>query len=954
MPDTQPSEKKHVHVPRLVERRERLRTFISPAVLKRLENGDFQPVRNSQASESDVRESQSPLAVTKRYIRYQPAVFRDRHKALLNIAHFLNQPYAKVLTLVGKQGVGKLSLLRGLAELLEPRYAELLWFEVPSYGDSVELALLMLKQICQVAERRTPEDLVEAPISPTLWEAHTVDARKQLFDALRQRLKPLNATPTLIVVNGLDAMLNPQKQALQAPAFVEVLNFLLSFESFKLALSGERHCVDVLDVSPQGLKTLKLEGLETASLLSESVPEHLAELLPAVEAMPWLWQAMLNVDKRHPQILEEILEEGRFLQAEQDEAPLLATDWLKIIAFVTQRHLEAYGGEALSLLALLSVMRQPLSLPTLAQITQTDVDTLTKPMKHGLFKALMRFTVNPHTLALSMKHAPSNAFDASPSSTLDATKTPLLVELYHDIQPYFNALQAIELQRYWHHRLARFYEAEARKNPKYRLLLASDTLALEREARFHHDAEKALESTSVSAFAPQQAYSADVLKSAKGYIPGYVPLQSRANPSAQGSPPSSVSPSKAGETNRSDAKDSAKVKGAFSASFPEKPPIEVKPRLPEHERRGALASSMTAKDDKPLAPQDLSRPYAEALLELATLYTHLNNIPALEGTLKALKPFHASLSKNTLAELTLRQVFVETHHQHYKKALALLEGVFVGIKDGQYSDDITFSGLLRLHHLHEKGVDVHENKGVHAFLRHYFEENATFLAWKSSPSKHETLSKDFKTKRVIWANALRLYAETPEIPLAKHVEVLSLSVRAFLEVGGFSQAVETLHELAEVLLKAGHAEKALLSLKKAETLDEHHHQALLKWKTQHQIALTLWELGHPKEAVTRLNAVLHEAKTKNDAYWQASTLFLLGELAFDSLNGVEWALNCMEKALAFGQDVLGSERYRAFSQRRKQLQDERQNTSPLNPVKHNHNSPQRMGRKRRTARKLST
>ncbi|MCE2931322.1 MAG: ATP-binding protein [Vampirovibrionales bacterium] len=949
MPDTQPSEKKSVHVPRLVERRERLRTFISPAVLKRLENGDFQPVRQNDAKTDDVRESQSPLALTKRYIRYQPAVFRDRHAELVNIARFLNQPYSKVLTLVGKQGVGKLSLLRGLAELLEPRYAELLWFEVPSYGDSVELALLMLKQICQLADSRTPEELLESVISPSLWEAHTVDARQRLFEALRSRLKHLNATPTLIIVNGLDALLQRHQKTLQAPAFVEVLNFLLSFDSFKLALSGEHNCVDVLDVTPQGLKTLTLEGLETSSLLSEFVPEHLAELLPSLQAMPWLWQAMLNVDKRNPQAMQDILDEGRFLQAEQGEAPLHAPDWLKIIAFVTQRHLEAYGGEALSLLALLSVMRQPLSLQTLAQITQTDVDTLTKPMKHGLFKALMRFTVNPHTLALSMNQANAKHLQTPAVPTLDATQTPLLVELYHDIQPYFNALQAVELQRYWHHRLARFYEEEARKNPKYRLLLASDTLALEREARFHHDAEKSLESTGASAFAPQQAYSADVLKSAKGYMP----LQNRNSPAVQGSPPASASLPKAGETTRPNARDSAKVKGAFSASFPDKPPIEVKPRLPEHERRGALASVMP-QEGKTLAPQDLSRPYADALLELATLYTHLNNISALEGTLNALKPFQRLFSKNVLAELSLRQVLVETHHQHYKKALALLEGVFVGIQNGQYSEGIAFSTLLRLNDLYEKDADLLQAKSVQDFLRHYFEENATFSAWKSSSSKNETLSEDLKTKRVIWANALRLYAETPEIPLAKHVEALSLSVRASVEAGGYPQAVEALQELAEHLLKAGYAEKGLLCLKKAETLDALHNQAILKWTTQRNMALTLWELGHPKEAVQRLKRVLQDAEAKNEAFWQASTLFLLGELAFDSVNGVEWALNCMEKALAFGQDVLGSERYTALSQRRKQLQDERHNTSPPNPVKHNPNSPQRMGRKRRTARKLST
>jgi tetratricopeptide (TPR) repeat protein len=306
-----------------------------------------------------------------------------------------------------------------------------------------------------------------------------------------------------------------------------------------------------------------------------------------------------------------------------------------------------------------------------------------------------------------------------------------------------------------------------------------------------------------------------------------------------------------------------------------------------------------------------------------------------------------------LAELSLRQVLVETHHQQFKKALALLEGVFTGIQAGQYSDDISFSTLLRLNHLYEKDGDLLQTKSVQAFLRQYFEENASFLAWKAKPSHNDALSAILKTKRVIWAKSLTLYAQALETPFAKQVDALSLSVRAFLEAAAFPQAVETLHELAETLLKAGHAEKAVSCLEKAETLDPLHQNLSLQWKTQHSIALTLWELGHPKEAVQRLNTVLHQAEAKNEAFWQATTLFLLGELAFDSVNGVEWALNCMEKALAFGQDVLGSDRYCAFSQRKLQLQEDLQHERPnTKPVKHKLSSPQRMGGKRRASRKL--
>jgi hypothetical protein len=950
MVEERASEKKPVHVPRLVERRERLRTFISPAVLTRLENREFQPLRQAQEKESDLRESKSPLALSKRSIRFQPAVFRDRHKELLHMARFLNQPYSKVFTLIGKQGVGKLSLLRALAELLEPRYAELLWFEVPSYGDSVELALLMLKQIDQLAEGRTPEEQGQEAIPPALWEAHTVEARQRLFERLRPRLKSLKATPTLIVVNGLDALLNRPQQSLQAPAFVEVLNFLLSFDSFKLALAGEHNCVDVLEVSPQGLKTFSLDTFTPQNPFKDPCPEDLAELLRTLQALPWLWQAMVSLEKRHPALVQEILEEGRVQQGENTPNGLALSDCLRVIAFVSQRHLEAYGVEAISLLALLSVMRQPFNLQTLAYITQTELSSLTHAMKHPLFKTLLRFTVNPHTLASRLKQATI--------SSKEDTQTPFLVELYHDIQPYFKQWQAVELQRYWHHRLGRFYEEEAQKTPKQRLLIASDTIALEREARFHYDTEKALESTRLGTDPSQPTYGSNALGLGKssGSPPRQMPPLLDPLPPKKPQTPT-VYPSPAS------LRKDAKVKGSFSASFGENPPIEPAPRLPEHERRAAVAS-MGKKEPATLvnppategSPKDLSRPYAQALLELATLYTHLNNLPALEQTLKALKPFHPTLPKATLAELTLRHVMVETHHHHLKQAVVLLEGFFQGMIAGQYPEEMVSSALLRLLDVHEKGLDLFQYPSVGGFLRAYFQENHAFLSWQGAPSQPHTLSDAEKTQRVIWAKALSLYVQWPELPVEKQTEARGLRVRAFLEAGAFVQAIEALHDLAEHFIKRAQPEKALLCLKKAETLDAYHERPTLQWKTQQQMALTLWELGHPKDAVQRLKVVLQHAEAHEDAYWQASTLFLIGELAFDSLNGVEWALNCMEKALAFGETVLGSERYRAFRQRKRQVEEEltheHPHTSEPHPLKHTPNSPQSVGWKRRTPRKL--
>ena len=938
MPDNPPTEKKQIQIPRLTERRGHLRAFISPSILTRLEEGQFQPVRQSNQATKDIRDSQSPLALTKRCIRYQPAVFRDRHTELLNIAHYLNQPYSKVLTLVGKQGVGKLSLLRAVAELLDPRYAELLWFEVPSYGDSVELALLMLKQLCQLAERRSLQASTEEQIPPSLWEAYTVEARQRLFDVLRPRLNALNATPTLIVVNGLDAMLNGHNKALQAPALVEVLNYLITFDSFKIALAGERHCVDLLDVTPQGLKMMKIEGLALSNELLSTMPEDLADFAQVAQDMPWFWQAVMNIDKRSPQTMQAILDGGHLLKSERAKSSLQASDWLQIITFLTHRHLEAYGGEALSLLALLSVMRQPLSLKTLAHITQTDLETLTIPMKQGVFKALMRFTVNPHTLALSVNKV--HTVEAQGTPILDATTTPLLVELYDDIQPYFKALQAVEIQRYWHHRLARFYEDQAKESPKHRLLIASDTLALEREARFHHDAEKALEDASLSVSPRPTQY-------ANAYLPLQNTSKSIAETVSQGSKQSERPQDNTSTKNTS-------TKGAFSASFPNTAPIEAKPRLPEHERYSVSPSSPQKTNPAPKKEatfEPLARPYKDALLKLAMLYTHLEDLPALEATLHNIAPFQAQLSRNEAAQVELLQVFLESRQGKRQAAFKHLETLLEKLEDPHYSEDLRLSALLRLNELHQADASMIQNQQVQAFLKHYFTKDASFLTWKAKPSQPEVLSNELKTERVLWAKGLTMHSQASDLPPPQEIQAWHLSVRAYVEASAFPEAVEGLHQLAKRHLKAAQADKALLYLERAETLDALHSQKVLKWTTQRDLALVLWELGHPQEAVKRLDAVLHDAEAEKESYWQACTLFLLGELAFDSLNGVEWALNCMEKALAFGEDVLGSQRYTAFSQRRKQLHDERHNTDPL---KHNPNSSQRLEWKRRSSRKLSS
>jgi hypothetical protein len=130
-------------------------------------------------------------------------------------------------------------------------------------------------------------------------------------------------------------------------------------------------------------------------------------------------------------------------------------------------------------------------------------------------------------------------------------------------------------------------------------------------------------------------------------------------------------------------------------------------------------------------------------------------------------------------------------------------------------------------------------------------------------------------------------------------------------------------------------------LEKAETLDALHDEKTLQWQTKKDKAILLWQMSQPKRAVQILKQVLQDAKIAEDRLWQALALFSLGELAFDSVNGVEWGLSCMEEALALGEAVLGSERYHAFNERKIQLQDEQSHST--RPLKHASQATQSLG-----------
>jgi hypothetical protein len=915
-------------IPHFPERRGTLRYFIAPGVLERLEAHTFRPLRKNKPHHPESRELEAPLIRSKRQVRYQAAIFRDRHRELLEVAHYLNQPYAKVLNVLGPQGVGKLSLLRGLAELLTPRYAELLWFEVPSYGDSLEWGLFILKQLATLAKVRQPEGESIAEIAPKLWEAHSVEGRQQLFDQLRPFFKIFQATPMLIVMNGLDAMVQGKTPSLkkQAPAFVEILNFLLEFPSFKIAFASEYQSVDGLTLPPQGMKTLHLGHFDTPIPLPVDAPEGIHPLLKASENIPWLREGLEELyhqESSHPVALRHL---AQGLQGM--ETPLGEAEALEQVALQAQGLLDEEGSEALSLLALLTVMRQPLSLTILVRLTQSTPEDLRQILEHSVLKIFLRTTVQPE-----------------PVQSEQAPQDPLeqWVALYRDIQPFFKPLQAKALRQYWHQHLALFYEQEAKLSAKRRVFPYSDTLALEREARFHEEQMKCVEegtppprSINVSQRGPS------VLKSQPETLPPPTPA---VRPTSTTSRPLKGSSHAGDRTDLFKGSASLQSKATWATSFPNKPPIEATSRLsktlaPEQ------ASLPSIKHSKKMS--DTENAYLQALFELASLYTHLNNVVALKKIVDQIQPYRNGCTPEEAAQLVLYQAFLDMKDGQPQKALYHLKTLFTSTKKRLYSQAVETSLLWRLTEVFEQWPSSKEDPVLYRFMEDYFKTHAAFLEWQTKPAESAVNAIDEATQaqRLVWAKALTCLMT---VSLALRVDQLAYgqdAFRLYLEANQLPQAVSILQHLATIWKNPDEGgqvsfEKALACLEKAETLDILHDQKTLQWQTKRDKALLLWQMSQPKRAVQILKQVLQDAKIAKNPLWQALALFSLGELAFDSVNGVEWGLSCMEEALAFGEAVLGSERYHAFNERKIQLQDEQNHAT--RPLKYASESTQSLG-----------
>src|SRR5262249_16161395 len=130
--------------------------FIQPHVLERLQSGVFVAKRKQTRISyhlGDRRDTLSPLAVTRRAIRYEPLVFYNRKDLFIEPVKAVNDPRKKLVLVSGPPGRGKTAFVRGVVEMMGGGKEQLLWFDVSKHTDFDEVIRFLvdfMSYVCRI------------------------------------------------------------------------------------------------------------------------------------------------------------------------------------------------------------------------------------------------------------------------------------------------------------------------------------------------------------------------------------------------------------------------------------------------------------------------------------------------------------------------------------------------------------------------------------------------------------------------------------------------------------------------------------------------------------------------------------------------------------------------------------------------------------------------------------
>ncbi len=460
--------------------------FIQPHIIDRLTSGQFVAKRKSNPGHlalSDRRSTVSPLAVTKRCIKYDYRVFENRRPDILAMVDALNSPHKKLVMLKGAQGCGKTSLMRGVIEMMGGGDEQVLWFDASPHTDTDDVISFLLNVLIDVSEALQIE------------EQQTIKALSDAdrFEQLDQLLQKISDVPLLVVMDNLEYLVT-QDQKLRGQPLKDMLNFLLSFKNIKLILCGES--LPASDINPQSSSVcnIQLSGLSLQDLLNTIAPENLNNevtqaietLYPDTQGTPWLLKILRFLIQE--QATESIIrfsrqwaQQRRDLDAGVDDSQrqqALTQGFIQLIWQQLPDEDKAIGKG-------LSILRHPVTSPALALLMQqiensnaleetfNDNPIVKEILDDTWLSPLMKRTYAPQEVLyhIQNRHLPPSTFQPS-------------YEFYRVVKASIYRKIPASNRQQLHQSATKFYISQRNYSESERLVL-SKTRFLTAEAQHH-------------------------------------------------------------------------------------------------------------------------------------------------------------------------------------------------------------------------------------------------------------------------------------------------------------------------------------------------------------------------------------------------------------------------------------------------------------------------------------
>lgn len=425
------------------------RLYISKEVIERLRSGQFKPVRSSRSDYklNDRRDKVSPLALTKRAVRYEPYVFLNRSEQILDAVESLNNDRIRSLCITGYSGVGKTAFARAVVEMMGGTPAQLLWFDASDLSDEDAVIRFMIEYLIYLCQAQQAEPILADSLSP-------IEHLKQLL-TLTQHL------PILLLVDNIDVFLNHEGK-ITSDALSEMFSFVLGFSNIKLMLIGNK--LPDLNLKLDQVETFEIEPLNNEAVWQwwQRQQKQFVELsaydltrLDGLKGLPelaWAWVRVLKNPLVQPEYKQFLIEQAQ--DSDQLELSLLE---------VVQASLPKGANDLLNLLSLVRHSLSPNTMKQLAKLCfgENIFETLSDD-ESILVRVLMKKAFPPQSVLMAVR----SKLNSPQTQDVNLEDNTLFEPSYELIPSVINKLQKAmdeNVRLGFHRRLIGFYTEEKNK-----------------------------------------------------------------------------------------------------------------------------------------------------------------------------------------------------------------------------------------------------------------------------------------------------------------------------------------------------------------------------------------------------------------------------------------------------------------------------------------------------------